>query len=158
MNEVDLAEILGRMYYDASEGKREDIISRFCFNYKAELESPDVRFDTVVKLSGVNSYRVTFNWNEYENFCKQQWERGYDWDGATFSLDSDGDLFITARVGGRRVPSYRVDPADIFPDLAEVRRIYRRIRPEGGRFHIDGGGACQVNSYRNLPYFCKFDH
>ena len=99
---------------------------------------------------------LQFNWSEYEDFCKQQREQHRSWDGETFSLNGDGGLFITARVGGRRVPRYPVRPEDIFPDLEKVRRMYHGLRPESGRFHIDREGACQVDSGRNLPCFCKF--
>ena len=104
----------------------------------------------------MSSVYMAFDRDEYEIFRIHQWQEHPRWDGETLSLDAYGDLYITARVGGRRVPRYPIMRADMFPDLAQVVRIYRIRRPEGGRFKIDDGGTRQVDSGRDLPYFIEF--
>ena len=99
---------------------------------------------------------MAFDRAEYEIFRIKQWQEHPQWDGNTFSLAGNGNLFVTVRVGGRMIPDYPVSPQDIFRDLERVRRIYQRKRPEGGRFKIDEGGARQVNSGRDLQYFIEF--
>ena len=120
------------------------------------LHFPNTCFDSLLGNAPMNILSLTFDRRSYEIFRSLQWEEHPRWDGETFSLDAYGRLYITARVGGQRVPRYPVIQLETCPDLDKVRRIYQDRRSSGGRFKVDEGGARGVYNGRDLPYFVEF--